>query len=327
MNSIAKTIIHTSIYAATALFPSALGKADMSSKNNLFNKIEKINTYPQKKIKTYTEMLNGEEVSSSIGWNNNIRVLASNGQKRMAHTICINSFSAQLINKLKNKDIYTIEQANDSLAKNGYYTLTKRYYSLETPGENLDVFNKKEVDKEFDFNLNFLEKPKPKKRFLLTCFQNDNDKFYSNDFRKTEQYFTDNIEGIYKIPKENIIRISAKSKEDFLAGLDSMANKIRGMKDSLNTELLVLYVGHCGARDSKIEADTIKEGSSAGYILTEFDKDRQIKKTLWESELQKILNEKFKNCRSLILFDTCFSGAFIAENTKNNVKKALKLLG
>lgn len=328
INGIAKTIIKTSL-CASSLIPWNLGPASVPDRNNNFKKLQfdslALKENKQTEIK-YIDMLNEKEIYQNAEWGKNVRVLASNGQYLKAHTIWTNSFSTQLINKLKNKNIKTIEQANDTLAMKGYHTNTRKYHSLETPGEKLNIFNKDEVDNNFiKFNLGFEDTTKNKKRFLLTCVQDAKD--LGEDFKKTEDYFTKNFKDIYKIPEENIIRVSAKCKQDFVTGMDSMSNKIKLLKDSLNTELLVLFIGHSGAITTKIDADTAKEGSASGYIFPEFDQDRNIKKALWENEIKGIFKQKFKECKALILFDSCFTGSFISQNIKPTTKKAMKLLG
>lgn len=322
INGIAKTLIKTSL-CASSLIPC--NSVHTNASDNISNQIitQSLQTEEQMPTKKYIEMINDSEIIKNNGWGNNVKILASNGQEIYSYTRCCNSFSTSLINKLKNKNVRTIEQANDTLAQNGYITNTRRYYSLETPGDKLDIFNKNDNEIEVNFsNPSASEFFSPKERYILTCVQDGED--LSEDFKMTEDYFTTNLKELYGIPDKNIIRIKAKTGKDFLNGIDSVAKKLNTIKNKEKAELMIYYNGHCGSRAPENISLLNQEGSYSGYILTKFDKNRDIIETLWENTLKQKIKNKIKNIKTLLIFDTCFSGAWIAQSNKAN--KTLTIL-
>jgi hypothetical protein len=249
--------------------------------------------------------------TKDIEWKPTIKVLASTGQNTLGQSNEKISYNLSLADKvIANSKIKTIEQANDSLAKQGYnlkliplkkiiksittfgyipfaiYSNNKKYFSLETAGKKLNIFNKDE---------------KKKNRFVLSLYDNREKRFL-----EISENFSEKIKGIYNIPNQNIINLSIDSLADFKHGVDSVMSKINQLKDKKNAELLILYNGH-GCAVALNEGDKKVEGRMEGMIVNE---------GITETQVKEILNGSLKNIKTLIIMDTCHSGAWIASNAK-----------
>ena len=254
---------------------------------------------------------NEKQLSKDIGWKKNVRVLASNGQnlKGVSSAFLLggnSSYSKELTDKLKGKDINTLEQANDSLAKNGYKIGFNKFFPLETPRSELNIFNKNDKNKD---------------RFVFVCAQYENirHEFIADDF-------IEEIQKTYNVPKENIIKVVSNSKEDFLDGIDSISAKIDKLKNKKNAELLVYYTGHGEATAPNPKAKKL-EGAMEGSILVKANQETgELTNFLKESEVKNAFNNKIKKVKTLFILDTCHAGAWIAENSKK-ASKNLSLLG
>ncbi len=258
-------------------------------------------------VKNYLPQ-NEKQISTEIGWDKNTRILVSNGQNLagMSHSWGCNSYAKQLTSLLNKNNIQTIEEANDSLAKNGYSIDFREFHPLETPGEKLNIFNKKDQNK---------------KRFVLLISDSENSKFgaISNNF-------SEEIQKIYNIPKENIVRIITKNKQGFEKAVNKMQGKIDALKSKKNVELLVLYEGHGYAKALTKGAEKI-EGAMEGSIFNEFDEAiGEVTESFTESEVKEMFHSKFGKIKTLFILDTCHAGAWIAENSQTNGKKTLNLL-
>lgn len=269
-------------------------------------------------LKDYANINNEKEISKEVGWTPNIRVLASTGQNRPGAITNKDSYSTFLCNLLKNNKIETIEQANDSLAKNGYKInfctpadtvnlpkviqkmaiccSDKLLYPLETPGEKLKIFNKKD---------------KEKNRFIL-CLTDTTKKAAE----KNNDDFIKNIKNIYDIDSSNIVKIKSfqdKTTANLEKGIDSIVNKIKKLKNIQNAEVLILYSGHGNTQGLFNWSLTKFEGALNGRLSGEIK----------EQDVKKILNKNLKGIKTLLIMDTCKSGAWIAKG-KEQAQKTIK---
>lgn len=271
-------------------------------------------------------------------WTENVRVLASNSQNVAGSYISSTfdlSYLGKLINKLKKKGINTIEQANDSLSKDGYFINEDKYIPLETPGKRLNIFNKKDSNKN---------------RFILTITQDDVED--SSEFKFFLNNFSEKLQKIYNIPKNNIINESTVSKENLIRGIDLVLNKMNKIKDKSNVEFLIIYFGHGMTADieplipklyklreksnlseSDVEhyvCEMLKpsfgkpEGYREGIMLQDSNFQSSKIKGLKETEVKQIFKEKISGIKTLFILDTCYSGAWIADNAKQSAKGKLK---
>lgn len=232
-------------------------------------------------------------------WMENVRVLASNSQNVTAEygSRWGESYSEILVKELQNKRIKTIEEANNYLSQRGYNLDSIKFHPLESKGCKLNIFNKDKNNKD---------------RFLLIIFQNINDgeplfKYYADEFSK-------NIQEIYKIPKKNIVRKSVISKKDLINDISLITNKINKLKNKSNAELLIAYFGHGNIDETSALTNEKIEGSLEGVILN----------TINESEVKQIFKEKIGGVKTLFMLDTCYAGAWIADNAKQSAKGKLK---
>lgn len=256
-------------------------------------------------IQAYKDIgFNAPEIAQKSGWESNVRVLASNGQNVYGMTDSKNSYINSLANKLEQKDIVSLEQANDKLAESGYRVLFKFYHPLETPGTKLNIFNKKEINKN---------------RFVLAMSYQDEPA--SPPFTKVSRRFVERIKKIYNIPEMNIIQSVVNSEDDFRLNINEIADKINALKDKTNVELLVTYTGHGDANESK-PGSKLLEGEMEGTL--EFNPSK-LRPVIEEKDVKKLFREKFKGINTLFLGDFCKSGAFIADNSQGIIKGFHKL--
>lgn len=264
---------------------------------------------------------NQKEITKNSEWDNNLKVLASTGQRTIgiSATGGTDSYLLALSNKISNGEIKTLEQANDLLAKQGYkipipfefqwktiipgffikqlYLQNKQFFPLETYGKELGVFNRDD---------------KNKNRFILSLYNS-----MENRFSKETNTFLEQMKDLYNIPKENIINLAVSSFDNFKDGVDSIVNKIEQLKNKNNVELLILYDGHGDAEALKKGSENI-EGSMEGILQTESE--------IKESQIKRLFHEKLHGIKTLFIIDSCHSGAWIASNTQKNIIKNIKLL-
>ena len=241
---------------------------------------------------------NEKMISKHIGWDKNIRVLASNGQNVRGIVGEKDSYLTFLTDELKKQNINTVEQASGALSKNGYSILLKEYHPLETPDSKLNIFDKTRENKN---------------RFILV-FSQDNCEGGVH-LTKNADKFSNEMQKIYNISQKNVIRISAKSEEDFKKGLDSVANVISKLKDKSKVELLISATGHGAATVPRVGAEH-SEGAMEGFLFNS---------TLNETAVKQLFEKKLKNIKTLFLINACQSGAWIADNGKTTAKKTLQL--
>lgn len=233
------------------------------------------------------------QLKTEPGWDKNVRVLASNRQNLIGYSTYSTSYTRFLTDVLKKPAVRTIEQANDSLVKNGYSVLENDLYPTVTLGEKLGIFNKNAKNKD---------------RFVFVCAQDGNGKYT----RHTDRLINE-LKEIYKIPEENIIRIVTREKKDFLNGIDSISGKINKLSNKENVEVLVYYAGH-GKIDTLSAGDKKIEGTLKGEILHKKDVKTGIINSLNELEVKKAFDSKLKSFKTLFILDTCHAGAWISEH-------------
>lgn len=255
---------------------------------------------PQKKEpRIIIENFNENQISTNVCWGKNTRVLASAGQNVKTMTSYY-SYSRYLIDKLKQKDVNTLEQANNILSKDGYIihdsekNVFYEFWPLETFGPELNIFNKNDKGKE---------------RFVLIFSQDGDDK--SPVFNNLKNDFNNNLKEIYDITDDNIVKISAKNKLDFKRGISAIKNKLNNIKNKADVELLIVYFGHGVAGAKFLDTDKI-EGAMEGFIL----------KDLKEEEVKQIFKENFEDIKTLFMLQTCQSGAWIADKGKKAVENS-----
>lgn len=249
---------------------------------------------------------NEKNISQNVGWENNVRVLASNGQNQKGISINSDSYLKELVDNLKQKETNSIEKSNEILSKKGYNIFLTKFNSLSTPGTKLNIFNKND---------------KHKNRFVLVVSQDNCPN--SSIFKTNAKYFSDEIQKVYDIPKESIINISAKTKENFIAGINSILKKTKKLQDKSEAELLIVYIGHGNSMATK-EVEKHYEGAMEGQILSSF-KNGKLESVLKETELKQFFKENIKHTKTLFLINACQSGAWIADSGKTTAKKTLQL--
>lgn len=277
---------------------------------------------------------NGKELDKNVGWDNNIRVLAGTGQNTLGtvNEAGSKSYSLELIKKVPNENINTIEKANDLLSKKGYDTgnlslkefiskyfkdfhlvdlklflpnvlvtqiiaNNRQMYSLETFGKKLEIFNTNKQNKN---------------RYVLALYSDDDKKF-----SKIANNFSTETKKIYKIPDENILILPISSFNEFKQGIDSITKKFLKLKNINEAELLILYSGHGDSKSFKNCNESL-EGSMEGIFQT--------KNEINESQIKELFHEKLNGIKTLFIIDACHSGAWIAKETESNIKK-IKLIG
>lgn len=305
---------------------------------------------------SYTKGKNKKEISKEIEWESNIRVLAGTGQNTLGATAEDKSSYTKYLSELLLKNgIKTPEQANDSLAKNGYkincydnapeYCKTifsptylanklvsnKKLYSLATPSKPLNIFNKDAKNKD---------------RFILGINDPTEERF-----SKLNNKFITLIKTIDGVKNENIIQIASfENKEQNLdsilttnqqnldsifnrlqkpqnclenieRGLDSIVNKINKLKNRNNVELLIIYNGHGEAQELK-NGSAKREGAMEGILNGGIE----------EKQVKELFKKKLKGIKTLFIINNCHAGAWIAENTatknwtKEMTSKAVKYI-
>ena len=261
---------------------------------------------------------NKDKVELTSGWQPNLRVLSSVGQNVITYATDSVEYTSRLLGQLDSFNISTLEEANESLSKNGYkavssskdknimstirgfvggdlfsdeVALHKTFHSLQSPGPQLGIFNKKEQNKD---------------RFVVIFHQNDvplassiSAKFYSK------------IKKTYGLDSPNILYLGINSLDDFSKGIDSVSKKIDSLDDKSKAELLVFYSGHGNADALNDSANGI-EGAMEGRLKTQ--------KNIKETQVKKLFGEKLKETKTLFIIDACHSGAWISENTKAAAK-------
>lgn len=249
----------------------------------------------QDRIKLYQKANSqNEEKIAKSNWGENVKVLAAAGQNTRAITDDdAFSYTVNLNKKLNQNNINTIEEANKALAEEGYGNFYKKYYSLSSPNSDLNIFNKND---------------KGKNRFVLAL--SDGDMFADAKFRERSELSTDTYKKIFNIPDENVIQTSISgryAKKDFEDLVDEILNKI---KNKTNVEILIQYNGRGYAENGLEHVEGAKEGFLLNNANSAFD--------LRESEIKRIIKEKFKNGEKVIIImdSTSGAGAWISKAEK-----------
>lgn len=239
-----------------------------------------------------------KQISDKIGWDKNTRILAAGGQNDTLYASNEDFYTTRVVKLLKQKNIKTLEQANDSLSTNGYVSAFEKFFSLETPGEKLNIFNKTK---------------KNKNRFVLTFAQEGEE--LTPSFKRSTKKFSREFREIYGISKNNVINMGAFSEDDFKYGINQILKKIHKLKKSeqKNAELLIYYYGHGTSYPLKGGPKNV-EGAKNGVILDFLD----------EQEVKKLFKKKLKNIKKIFMLQSCMSGGWIAQADKPN--KTLRLL-
>lgn len=251
------------------------------------------------------------QIKKESGWLPTTRVLASVGQNAMSAGVDNDNYAIRLVEMLSRPDIKTIEQASDMLMKNGYkvkpspYILPpsfylpaifagefifahRAYFPIETYGSQLGIFNKEEQNKE-RFVLNFYDGTEQR-------FSNAVDKFYEK------------MRGVYNLKPENVMKIPLEGYENIEQGVDSVLSQINRLKDRGTAELLIVYHGH-GNAFPMIKGAEETEGAMEGII-----------KGISEWSIKDLFREKLKDTKTLLLLDTCYAGAWIADNASTALR-------
>lgn len=269
-------------------------------------------------IGNFKQPIEPEKKNSKINeWGPNIRVMASVGQNSFAASNGYTSYLKCLSESLESDKINTIEQAGDSLIKNGYRLNTfnshnkvlenllrcaipatflqyyAKFYPVTTPGNALGIFDKTDKDKD---------------RFVLIFYDST-----VNCFVRQQDNFRKKIKDIYKLKDTNIVSIGLNphsNLNDFKNGIDSVSEKINRLANKKIAELLIVYEGHGNSKILKA-GDEKFEGAKEGMILNS---------EVTESGLRKIFNEKLKDIKTLFINTGCNSGAWITQETKPLIK-------
>ena len=253
-------------------------------------------------------------ITKQIGWPENTQVFASQSQRyyscfnspedRKKHNIDISGhYSLKLIDKLKNGGIKSIYEAHKLLEKEGVkgglsigsnsIRLKIPQYPQATPGK-VDAWNIEDKTKNrIIFAIGGMEK----------------------GFKRDIKNFCNEISQLYSIPEENIIKIPYADKETFEEGLKKLSEKIQE-SDPQNTELLIYYSGHGNVDISSLPFAKYfyDEGELIGKVESDFN----------EKDLKNFTKNKLKDIKTVIIMDTCHSGAWIADKAPPKRKDNLK---
>lgn len=292
------------------------------------------------------------------GWDKNIRVLTSNAQHEIGVTTIDYSYLKSLAQLLAEPGRFnTIEEANNHLVHSGYKSVAEEfvksqeeqkklvenarkqssenepiedfsksrkipekdkkylttYYPFKTKGESLGIFNKKEHHKQ---------------RFVLalSC-EEEKDNSGSYLYKKISNSFVDTIKKLYKIPENNIIRVTTTTPEDFINSLDLIARKIRIEKQN-NAELVVLYTGDGLSVDpcllkSYCEWVKYKQGAMNGSISM----NNITGASLSETEMKAAFNKTLRGIKTIFIVNACDSASLIAEPVTKNPNSVARGIG
>lgn len=241
-----------------------------------------------------------------IGWNSNVRVLASSGQDfRSWLTWWGTDYTKNLDRVLRTMPVSGLEHAHAILQERGY--------SLKADGRTLTIFPPSTPRKllSWQIPMNF------KTRYALLIGQQetakDNPSFlnrlaYNKGFRhslnRMEKILRDKT--LYNLPESHILRLDKATYDEVEQGILWLRERL---KENPGSEALIYYSGH-GL--STWPTNTDKEGDTQGSLAGP---------RLWESDLKKWVNEYLNPslCKDepppiLIILDACFSGSLIADN-------------
>lgn len=254
---------------------------------------------------------NEKMVSQNVGWDANVRVLASNGQNILGASDSSSYYGKFLLENINKDSVETIEDANKSLMKTGYrlnikkspfssfinrfFINQKTLFPLETPRTMLGIFDKKEQNKH---------------RYVLILTQKGEER---HDI--VGEDFAEKLKETYKINDENIVKIIGDSTQDIEKGIDSIRKKLDKNGKAKNAELLIFYNGH-GFAKAADEAAKKAEGDMEGLIFSKLAPNTKDSVTgVSETEIKKIFHQKLKRIKTIFIINSCKAGAWIAETT------------
>lgn len=244
-------------------------------------------------------------ISQKIGWSDNTQVLASQSQRYKANGI---NETAMDNNNTKISGFYSLKLLQN--LKNGAESINEAHLMAETKGLKIGnkILNETIGYSQFPVATPHVvdcwnKKDRKKNRIILAIGGN------GAEFTRSVNGFCKEIAEIYRVSNKNIIKIPEANAESFKKGMSDLSKKIQKL-NSDNTELLIYYNGHGVADFSGIPFAQylFDEGNLTGITEAGFD----------EKDLKKIVNKKLKEIKTLIIMDTCHSGAWIAQN---NTKK------
>lgn len=248
------------------------------------------------------------EITKHNQWPDNVKVLASNSQRYMSRTFPdedlekMNNYSSaiytyELLYENEKESVKGLIEAHNIIEKNGLNyqdTLsnghvignqTVNQFPMSTPN-NLECWNKQD---------------KSKNRFILTISGSER---YQ---KKNTNIFASRISEIYNVSDSNIIRIE---NEDFGTTYDKFLELYKKTKDldKNNIEILIYYQGHGGVNNQKFNILNYfkKEGAAKG----------RLENNIYEDDFKKVISQCCEGIKTLIIMDTCFSGAWICESEK-----------
>lgn len=266
-------------------------------------------------------------VSAKSEWPTNIRVLASTGQNTLGASDTSQSYTRFLFNLMKQKDITAIEQANDTLIKTGYKVnfdnvikknlsfwakglseeaSNKIKYPLATPTKELGSFNKNDTTKE---------------RFLLNLVDTTENRFIVESEKTVRT-----LKEIYgkTLKSENVFKFYGNNNDSKYTNtfnlkleLNRILERMNKLKNKNNIEFMIIYNGHGISAPFKKGAGKL-EGANEGWISN-----------FKETAIKELFKEKLEGIKTLFIVDSCYSGAWIAENnssknwTKEMARKAV----
>ncbi len=259
--------------------------------------------------------------ASQVGWMSNVKVIAATGQDSktlfVPYSPIFDNFSSSYLNSLFNEleqpKCQSIEEASETLIKNGYKLFPfwpLKTFPTETP-RKLGMFNKNDKENTKIVLLINGDDPKDKNNIQL--------------FKEDCQVAREKLRTIYNLPERNLYSLSipdiaggytkAKGDSAFKDIVTKIINDLTQNKTPLqNVEFLIIYSGH-GLIENKTSQGAF-EGSKSMRINIGYEKD-----------LKKFINNNsaLKKLKGILfLNDTCGSGALIA--TKTNFKKLLNFI-
>lgn len=219
-----------------------------------------------------------------IGWHPQAKVLASSTDTGYSYwaTYPYGMYTYFLNRELKKPEIKSLEEAHQALVKSG---LPVRLLNIQQPTQTPRTLGGWQKD------------DKKTKRFILMFAHKGR---FSNDLDIMRKRFAKTFE----VPQSNIFEYAHAKPKDFEEGLALLNGFIQHYQGE-PVDVLIYYSGHGGWRDPDHKSF---EGGRNGYLSI----------GLHEEKLKKLVNDmlakKRPNVRVYIMLDTCFAGAWIAQN-------------
>ena len=239
-------------------------------------------------------------------WNDNVSVLASGSQKDVswykrpiASNLPLWFYTSALTSNLMKNTFKSLHEANSDL-------LSKELKEVE-------FFEKKaQIPVQSSNKLDSWKKGdnKPVRYVLLMADHSIEKETTENTINLMSQTIRD--KKIFNVPEENIKMVKETDATKFKEGINWITEKAKEVNSGKNVEILIYYAGH--GEKPKIyckDKNTVnenKEGSREGLFRI----------GITEKEFKSMINNINKDAKIAVILDSCFSGAFVAQNNQEN---------